>query len=206
MTKMDKAHKIKVLVVDDHPLYRVGLKMALRYSNTNCEVVAEAESVWQAKECLKKKGHEIDLLMLDYFLIDGTAPEVLQAAEEHCPGMKILLLSGEVLPPTVMQAVEGRIDGFIGKTVKPEEMKKSIETLFDTPSEHETEANAEELTEREMEVIRLCAKGLSAKEIGEMLHIGKRTVETHKERIFLKLGLKSTSELINYAFRHGLTE
>ena len=201
---MDNAHKIKIMIVDDHPIFRTGLKMALRYSGVDCEVVAEAESVLQSVEYLKAQGPDIDLLMLDFFLTDGTAYDVLKAVETYRPGLKVLLLSGEVLPPKMMAQMQGRIDGFIGKSVKPDEMKRHIEALFG--SRGDSIADSDELSEREIEVVRLCAKGLSAREIGEKLYIGKRTVETHKERIFLKLGLKSTKELINYAFRHGLIE
>lgn len=194
------------MIVDDHPIYRVGLKMSLRYSGVAGTVVAEAENVMQATEYLKSHGSDLDLLMLDFFLTDGTAYDVLDAVKTYCRGVKVLLISGEVLPATVMRQVEGRIDGFIGKTVKPDEMRQRIETLFGTSSGLDMENNSDELSEREIEVIKLCTKGLTAREIGEKLHIGKRTVETHKERIFLKLNLKSTKELINYAFRSGLME
>ena len=203
---MDNERKINIMIVDDHPIYRVGLKMSLRYSGVAGTVVAEAENVMQATEYLKSHGSDLDLLMLDFFLTDGTAYNVLDAVKTYCRGVKVLLISGEVLPATVMRQVEGRIDGFIGKTVKPDEMRQRIETLFGASSGLDMENNSDELSEREIEVIKLCAKGLTAREIGEKLHIGKRTVETHKERIFLKLGLKSTKELINYAVRHGLTE
>lgn len=203
---MDNEWKINIMIVDDHPIYRVGLKMSLRYSGVAGTVVAEAENVMQATEYLKSHGSDLDLLMLDFFLTDGTAYDVLDAVKTYCRGVKVLLISGEVLPATVMRQVEGRIDGFIGKTVKPDEMRQRIETLFGTSSGLDMENNSDELSEREIEVIKLCTKGLTAREIGEKLHIGKRTVETHKERIFLKLNLKSTKELINYAFRSGLME
>lgn len=203
---MDNERKINIMIVDDHPIYRVGLKMSLRYSGVAGTVVAEAENVMQATEYLKSHGSDLDLLMLDFFLTDGTAYDVLDAVKTYCRGVKVLLISGEVLPATVMRQVEGRIDGFIGKTVKPDEMRQRIETLFGTSSGLDMENNSDELSEREIEVIKLCTKGLTAREIGEKLHIGKRTVETHKERIFLKLNLKSTKELINYAFRSGLME
>ena len=90
--------------------------------------------------------------------------------------------------------------------MKPDELKQRIEALFGHSLKPSTDSDTEELSKREIEVIRLCTKGLTASEIGDKLHISKRTVETHKERIFLKLGLKSTKELINYAFRNGLTE
>lgn len=202
----NNGHTIRVLLVDDHPIYRVGLKMALRYSGVDCEVVAETDNVQQTVDYLKAHSHDIDLMLLDFFLTDGTAKDVMHAVDTYCPGLKVLLLSGEVVHPAVLRMSEEHIEGFINKNVKPDELKQRIEALFGQASRHDEDSDSEELSEREIEVIKLCAKGLTANEIGERLHIGKRTVETHKERIFLKLGLKSTKELINYAFRHGLTE
>ena len=203
---MANKRKINIMIVDDHPIFRVGLKMTLRYSGIAFQVVSETENVMQSTEYLKTNGHELDLLLLDFFLTDGTAFDVLDAVELYCPSVKVLLLSGEVLPPKVMAQIRDRIDGFIGKNVKPDEMKQRIDMLFGTTLEAVSVPVSEELSDREKEIIKLCAQGLTAKEIGEKLHIGKRTVETHKERIFLKLGLKSTKELINYAVRYGLTE
>lgn len=201
--------KIQILIVDDHPLYRVGLKMTLRYSGINCEVIAETENVLQTTEYLKEHGQEPDLMMLDYFLSDGTAKDVVTVAEACCPKLKILLLSGEVMHPTVMQLAEKHIDGFISKTVKPDELKLRIEALFpDNEDEEDNDSTnpIDGLTSRELEIIRLCAAGKSASEIAKALFISKRTVESHKDRIFNKLNLKSTAEIIQYAFRKGLIE
>jgi len=206
---MNNEHKIKVLIVDDHPLYRVGLKMTLRYSGLQCEVVAEAESVKQTTQYLKEHGNEIDLMMLDFFLSDGTAKDVVNVAETCCPQLKILLLSGEAMHPTVMTMVEKHIDGFISKTVKPDELKLRIEALFPNNENKEDVAKEgliDDLSPRELEIIRLCATGKTASEIAETLFISKRTVESHKDRIFSKLNLKSTAEIIQYAFRNGLIE
>lgn len=195
---------IKVLIVEDHPMYRVGLRMALRFSESGCDVVAEVENVRQAVEYLQKHGKEIDLIMLDYYLPDGTGLDVLGVAKVVSPDVKVLLLTGYVLDASAMSKIETQIDGYIGKTVKPEELKACIDSLFRNSKSKRNESETITLSPRELEIVRLCAEGKSAQEIAEALNLSKRTVEGHKERIFSKLNCKSTIELVNYAYRNGL--
>ena len=178
----NNGHTIRVLLVDDHPIYRVGLKMSLRYSEVDCEVVAEKESVQQTVDYLKAHSHDIDLMMLDFFLTDGTAKDVMHAVDTYCPGLKVLLLSGEVVHPAVLQMAEQHIDGFISKTMKPDELKQRIEALFGHSSKPNEDNDTEELSEREIEVMRLCAKGLTASEIGNKLHISIKALILHAAR------------------------
>ena len=108
------------------------------------------------------------------------------------------------------------INGFISKNVTSQELSLIIDSIFhghdcfdkslsvlDENKPHEDEKE-EKLSQREVDVMRLCAKGLTAKQIAEELHISPRTVEKHKDRLFNKLCLNSTVELVNYAIRKGL--
>lgn len=196
--------KIKVLLVEDHPVFRIGMRTTLKSDALNCEVAAETENVRQTVEYLKAHGREIDLILLDYYLPDGTGMNVLEVAETAAPHAKILLLSGDTLSPTIMNKVEGRIDGFVDKTVKPEELKTIINSLLEDLIGGKTEEPASNLSPRELEIVRLTAEGKTAQEIATMINLSKRTVESHKSRIFIKLNCKSTAELVNYAFRNGL--
>ncbi len=201
---METNRKIRVMIVEDHPMYRVGLRMSLSYFGSDMEVVAEAEDVHRAVEFLQDHGKEIDLIMLDFFLPDGTGIDVASVAKSVSPETKILLISGDVFNPTIIRMAEGRVDGIIGKTVKPEELKMYIESMFKGGAHTMNVGGSESLSSRELEIVRLCADGKTAQEIAETLHISKRTVEAHKVRIFSKLNCKSTAELVNYAFRNGL--
>lgn len=200
---MNSNSNIKVLIVEDHPMYRVGMRMALRYSQSGCEVAAEAENVRQAVDFLQEHGKETDLILLDYYLPDGTANDVIGLAKSISPVTKVLLITGYQLDASEISKVENNIDGYIGKTVKPEELKVCIQSLFKT-RESKREGATVTLSPRELEIVRLCAQGKSAQEIAEALYLSKRTVEGHKNRIFSKLNCKSTIELVNYAYTNGL--
>ena len=204
---MDRERPIRVLIVDDHPVYVVGLRMALRYSNSGCEVVGEMPNVRQAVAYLEAHGKDIDLVLLDYFLSDGTGMDVLRVVHTICPQVKVLLISGGVLDQDIIGTVEGYIDGFVSKNVNPDELKMRIDAIFRHQSwrNRKSEENDKDvLSPRELEIIRFCAQGKSAREVAESLNLSRRTVEAHKNRIFSKLNCKSTAELVNYAFRNGL--
>jgi len=182
----------------------------------DCQLIGEAENVAQAVAFLEKHGSEIDLILLDYMLPDGTGLDVIEAAKRICPDVKIVILSGEAGGAAVKQLMDKGINGYMDKSIQPEELSEVLTTVMqgNTYEGHETmhlqgdlKADMDTLatlTRREMEIITLCASGLSAKQIAEELSITPHTVENHKDNIFNKIGVKSTSELILYAFRVGL--
>lgn len=212
---MVEYNNIRILMVEDQPLCRMGIRMSL--TNTGkCKLVGEAENVAQAVAFLEKHGGEIDLILLDYMLPDGTGLDVIEAAKRICPKVKIVVLSGEAGGAAVKQLMDKGINGYMGKSIQPEELAKVLSMVMqgntyegqetmqlhdDLKADMDTLAT---LTRREMEIITLCANGLSAKQIADELCITPHTVENHKDNIFNKIGVKSTSELILYAFRVGL--
>lgn len=209
-------NSIKILIVEDQPLCRLGIKMALRDTDLPCTIEGEAENVRQAVAFLEQHGHDIDLILLDYALPDGTGLDVIEAAKRICPELKIVILSGEAGGAAVKQLMDNGINGYMGKNIQTDELSKVLVTVMqgNTYEGHETiqlhsdlKADMETLatlTRREMEIVTLCASGLSAKQIADELNITPHTVENHKDSIFNKIGVKSTSELILYAFRVGL--
>lgn len=205
--------KIRILIVEDHPLYRVGIRMSLSYSGLNAVVLSETENMRQAVEYIVHHAEEIDLILLDYFLPDGNGLDVIRVSKNYCPNAKIILLSGEIHNPSVVKLTENEVDGYIGKDVSPEELKVRIEALFAYPNRvadnplNNTKSKFDDiLSEREIEIIRLCASGLTAQQIADKLKLSRRTVEAHKSNIFGKLDCKSTAELVQYAFRNGLID
>ena len=205
---MKSEMSINIMVVEDHPIYRVGLRMGLRYSNSEYKIIAEADNVRQAIELLKERGKELDLVLLDYYLPDGTALDVLRVIDTICPNVKTLILTGQASDPTIINTNNCHIDGFVDKTIKPEELQILIQAVINRQSTSSQRKASyiikDSLTPRELEIIKLSAAGKSAREIASELCISKRTVEAHKERIFSKLDVKSTTEMVNYAFRNGL--
>ena len=209
---MKQSKKIRILMVEDHPLYRVGLRMALSYSGLDCVVVGEAENVSQAVTFIQDHSDEIDLILLDYYLPDGTGMDVLKASKQACPQVKVLLVTGEEENPNMSTLREAGLNGFTTKDVTPQGLATIIRSVFRGEDVFYKEALAGEeedplvdpLTEREMEIIRLCALGKSSKQIAEELYISDRTVEGHKRKVFQKIGCNTTTEMVNYAFLNGL--
>ena len=190
--------------------------MALANSGYGCVLESEAEDVRQAIKFLEQHGCDIDLILLDYALPDGTGKDVIDAVKRMGLEVKIVMLSGEAGGATVQQLMDSGINGFMSKNVRPDEIATVLASVMqghdfshantmrlqdDVQSDMELLST---LTRREMDIISLCAAGKSAKQIAEELDISTHTVENHKDKIFTKLGVKSTSELILYAFRVGL--
>lgn len=207
--------KIRILLVEDHPLYRVGLHMALSYSGLDCVLKSEAKNVAQALDYLQQHSDEIDLILLDYFLPDGTGMDVLKMAKQSFPKIKVLLVSGEDNNPKLDAMIQAGLNGFVSKDVTPQGLATVISSIFDGKdyfgpdsenlhSDGTTFSKSESLTQRELDIIRLCALGKTSKEIADELFISARTVESHKNKIFNKIGCDSTTEMVNYAFLNGL--
>ena len=205
---MINRNPIRILLVEDHPLYRVGLRLSLNYSDLSSVIMAEADSVEAAKIFLEQHGGEVDLILLDYFLPDGNGVDVIHHARAFSPNAKIVLLSGESKNPEVVVRTQGFVDGYLGKDVEPEDLKAKINALFgidggDEGKQYRISAKAD-LSPREIEIIQLCANGLSAQQIADRLGLSRRTVEVHKSHVFEKLDLKNTADLVKYAYDAGL--
>lgn len=213
---MNGNQNIRILMVEDQPLCRLGVRMALTSSNFGCVLEGEVETVREAVSFIEQRGRDIDLILLDYVLPDGTGKEVIDAVKRMGLDLKIVMLSGEAGGATVQQLLDSGINGFMSKSVRPEEIATILASVMqghdfvtaDTAHLHrDVKSDLEilnSLTRREMDIISLCAAGKTAKQIAEELNISAHTVENHKDKIFTKLGVKSTSELILYAFRVGL--
>ncbi len=201
---------IRILLVEDHPLYRMGIRLSLNYSDLSGVVVAEAGDVKAAKTFLEQHGEEVDLILLDYFLPDGNGNDVIPHARTFSPKAKIVLLSGENKNPEVKTRTQGLVDGYLGKDVEPESLKATINALFgiegcDEGKQYRISAKAD-LSTREIEIIQLCANGMSAQQIADRLGLSRRTIEVHKSHIFEKLDLKNTADLVKYAYDAGLVK
>jgi two-component system nitrate/nitrite response regulator NarL len=206
---------IKILLVEDQILTRMGMTMALSH-RTGCTIVAEAGSVQEAKNQLKQL-QEVDVVLLDLLLPDGNGAEVVQFLQNRGSDVKVLVISANTNKETILKLVDMGIMGFISKYADIPTLVAAIHSVYNgieyfgqdvseiihavsTAKEHTEDI----FTDRELDIVKLCAKGLSVKQIAEELSISTRTVETHKNNIFKKLGFNTTSELIHWVFEHGI--
>jgi two-component system, NarL family, response regulator LiaR len=208
---------IRVLIADDHAIVREGLR-GLITSEPGMEVVAEARDGLETV-------HKVRAARPDVILIDLVMPRMdgIQAISEitaEFPGSRILVLTSFADDDKVFPAIKSGALGYLLKDSSPQELLDAIREVYHGESSlHPTIARklirelseppnlppAEEpLTEREVEVLRLVAQGLSNEEIGVRLYISERTVRTHVSNILGKLHLANRTQAALYALREGL--
>jgi len=203
-------------MVEDQPICRMGIRSTLDNSTLNYQIVAEADSVAAAVAFLEQYGTQIDLILLDYMLPDGTGMDVIDAAKRITPDAKIVIFSGEAGGAIVKQLLEADVNGFMSKSINSEEIAVVLRSVMagddytgeahmriesDLKDDYET---MKSLTRREMELITLCATGLNTKQLAEEMNVTPHSIENMKSALFAKIGVKSTNELILFAFRVGL--
>jgi two-component system, NarL family, response regulator NreC len=210
--------KIRVLIVDDHAVVRSGLHLLLD-ADPEIEVVGEAgtvnEAVFEARE---KKPDVVlmDVVMPGQTGIDGT-PLVLKEA----PDAKVLVLSMQDDPRYVHEAFAAGASGYVLKEAADAEVVGAVHEvaaggryvhpalgarLVAAEAEAKAREEADPLSDREREVMRLLALGHTNQEIAKMLYISVRTAETHRAHIMQKLRLSTRAELVRHAIEQGLLE
>jgi two-component system nitrate/nitrite response regulator NarL len=209
--------KIKLLLVDDHPIVRKGIGSCLA-KFPNLQIIGEAADGMEALRKAKELNPDIVLMDVDMPEMDGLA--VTQALKKDMPQIKVLILSMHRQTESVLRLLQSGALGYVLKDAAPEELVRAIESVsagesFFSPAVARLALNqfvrgpgegpsAMDLTNREREVLILIADGLSNKEIASRLNVGVRTVETHRERIMRKLNIHSVAGLTRFAIAKGL--
>ncbi|MFO7459362.1 MAG: response regulator transcription factor [Desulfatiglandales bacterium] len=217
--------KKSLLIVDDHPMVREGLKVIIE-RNSRFEVVGEAGSAAEGFRIAEKL--KPDLVIVDISLPDGSGIDLIRRMKTAAiPEASFLVVSMHSKIDYITEAYKAGATGYLVKESAPDALIKALETIvkgeyyLDTylaPSVVETlkkspgkdrEINDDayrSLTNREQEIMRMLAKDISVKEIADRLFISPKTVENHRTNIKGKLGLKSTIDLARYAARLGLID
>ena len=210
---------INIIIVDDHPLVRLGIKSALKGEYSDICIVGEAgdgKSLFQLLETM-----QADIVMLDIVLPGMSGVEISRRLRNEYPRIKILIISVENTLSVVEELLDIGIDGFISKQKTcSKELPQAIYSIMEGTkyfgrdiasllydiylSKKEILTTKLEFSNRELEIITLCRDGLQTKEIAKRLNINTRTVDTHKYNIFKKLGINSTMELVLYAVKSGI--
>jgi len=209
--------KIRVLIADDHPVFREGL----------CQLLEREEDL----ECVAKTADGVEAVRLakellpDVAVIDVAMPRLngIEAARQikaSCPATAILMVSAFGYESYVLASLRAGAAGYLLKSAAPRELANAVrsanagEAVFDLKAagkilarlaaeKGEEQRELEELQPRELEVLKLAAKGMTNKEIAEELFISERTVQSHLVNIFRKLDVGSRTEAVLHALREG---
>jgi len=206
---------IKVLLVDDHAVVRNGVRLMLSTA-TDIEVVAEAET---ARDALNlAQAQRFDVTLIDIALPDRSGLDLLKSLRTQHPALAVLILSIYSEEVYALRAIRLGASGYLtkstptkiliaavrkahagGRYVSPELAERLAQHLGSTST-----ASHEGLSDRELEVLKLIARGESLARIAETLHLSPNTVTTYRARICQKMQLKSNAQLTRYALEHGL--
>jgi DNA-binding NarL/FixJ family response regulator len=214
--------KIKVMVVDDHPMWRDGVARDL--TEAGLEVVATASNGTEALN--RAPAARPNVVVLDLQIPAPNGVEVTAALVKADPTVRVLILSASGEQADVLDAVKAGATGYLVKSASREELLAAVlrvaegDTVFtpglaglvlgeyrrlsDAPAA--SDSDTPRLTERETEVLRLVAKGLSYKQIAERLFLSHRTVQNHVQNTLRKLQLHNRVQLVRYAIEQGLDE
>jgi NarL family two-component system response regulator LiaR len=213
------AAPIRILIVDDHPVVRDGLK-SIFDTEPGLEVVAEAGNGAEAIEAARQ--HLPDVVLMDLVMPGCDGIEAARRILEDNPRIGVLALTSYGTDAKLFPALEAGVLGFLLKDVPGTELVGAIRHVAGGRSAlspviarrlvrelaHERGLDAPQslLTERETDVLREIARGLSNREIAEKLFISEATVHTHINHIFSKLGITRRTEAVLYALKHGIAD
>jgi two-component system response regulator NreC len=219
--KLD-AMKTRLLLVDDHAVVRVGLRMLLE-SEPDMEIVGEAISAAEALDQIPRLRP--DVVLMDIGLPDMSGIEATRTVKSISPQTYVVALTIHEDEEYFFKMLEAGASGYVPKRAAPEELLTAIRAaaageVYLYPSlakllvkdylhqEHQSKESTslDGLTSREQEVLALLAEGASNSEIGDQLSISPKTVARHRENIMSKLNLHSRSDLVKYAIRKGIIQ
>ncbi|SCT20217.1 response regulator transcription factor VraR [Staphylococcus caeli] len=207
---------IKVLFVDDHEMVRIGISSYLS-TQSDIDVVGEGKSGKDAIE----KAHQLnpDLILMDLLMDDMDGVEATEQVKKDLPHIKVVMLTSYIEDQEVYRALDSGVDSYILKTTSASDIAEAIRKTYNNESVFEAEVLVkmrnrmkqraelyEMLTEREMEILLLIAKGYSNQEIASASHITIKTVKTHVSNILSKLEVQDRTQAVIYAFQHNLIQ
>lgn len=209
--------KTRIILVDDHQLIRMGVRMTLMTEPDKYEIVGEAGSVNDLMRILDG-GTMADIILMDIIMPGMNGIDATRIVRGNFPDIRILVMSSDASVHTIKELTRLNIDGYISKNYTGEELTLAIDSvmnglpyfgreisqiLSDIRRSNRTIPD-DVFSDRELEIIELCRCGLTAKAIADKLCISPRTVSNHKANIFSKMGINSNYDMIEYAVAHGI--
>jgi two-component system response regulator NreC len=216
VTGTDDSQQITIVLADDHPVVRSGLRMLLEKED-DIEVLAEAGTVDAAQRYVL--GHKPTVLVLDLNMPGGSSLAAIPDLANASPGTSVVVLTMQEDPAFAREALQAGARGYVLKQAAGTELVQAIRAAASGGTWLNPELGARmaatpttpsgppgDLTEREVDVLRLIALGHTNNEIAEQLYLSVRTVETHRAHIQQKLGLSTRAELVRYALDNDLID
>ncbi len=216
---METPKMIRVLIADDHPVTRQGIRAILEEA-PDIEVVGEAKDGIEAKQMVVELSP--DILLLDLVMPGLPVYEIEAWVRDNCPATVTLILTGHDRDYYLTKALEAGVAGVAGFLIKEEAPQRLVEAVRCAAQGEvlisgkqfsrarswyaETLKPWKSLTERERQVLKLVAEGLANKQIAQVLTISERTVENHIHNLLSKLGVTSRSQAIAWVLQHDLVE
>lgn len=207
---------IRVLIADDHPIVRRGLRELLEEAR---DIVVEGEAADAAEALAQVRRRRWDVLVLDLHLPDRSGLDVLRDVKQERPDLPVLFLTIASEEQFAIRALRAGAAGYLTKETAPEELvaavrkvvrggryvspavAERIAILLDKDADHPSH---ESLSDREYQVFHMLASGRTPTQVAEALHLSVKTVSTYRARILEKMGLRTNAELTVYAVRNGL--
>jgi DNA-binding NarL/FixJ family response regulator len=209
---------IRLLLVDDHKLFRAGIRSLLQ-TVSDVEIVAEADD---GREGLRQiEAHRPDVVLMDVMMPGLNGLDATARVTRTCPGTRVIMLSMNASEDSVLQALRAGAVGYLVKTADPAQLELAIravargETFLSSAiSQHVISAclgrmdkektSLERLSPRQREVLQLIAEGYSTKEIAKELGISAKTAETYRTELMKELDIHEIASLTRYALRMGV--
>lgn len=209
---------MKILIADDHPVVRQGLRQMLA-AETDLTVVGEAKNGNEVVELSRRIAW--DVAVLDYNMPGRSGLELVKDLRHRFPGRAVLILSMYPEDRYAVRALKAGAAGYVTKDSAPEELVNAIRKVakggkYVSPALAERLASAlesdgskllhEALSDREYQVMWMIASGKTVRQIADSLCLSPNTVSTHRTRILRKMQMKNNAELMHYAMRHKLVD
>jgi two-component system, NarL family, nitrate/nitrite response regulator NarL len=205
---------MKILIADDHPLYREAAALQVRRLYAEADV-DEAASLDELQAALARATGSYNLILVDFYM-PGMSGGALAELVRRLPGVPLAVISGSARNDEVLAAVQAGVRGYIPKTSTPQYFAHALQMLLaggssiptdvlQAPSSETGEADwLEQMSARERDVLRGVVQGQSNKEIGRVLGLAEVTIKLHLRNVFRKMDVKSRSEAAVKAVRAGL--
>lgn len=215
---MENKSLIKVMIADDHQIFMVGLATLFKESNS-IDLVYKASNGKEILEALKKGP--VDIILMDIAMPEMDGIETTKYISAHYPNVKVVALSMHNQVAQIVKMLQAGAKGYLLKHADKEEILKAIKTVYNNDIYYSPEvavnlvnkifkegvqsiSTPQNLTDREIEIIKLVVAGELNKQIAAKLYVSEATIKTHRQRILHKLGLQNTAELLHYAHEKNI--